>query len=281
MKIARCAADGSSFWAIVDVEAGTVRKIAGAFHEWAPAVTRGEGEAALRLVGEAQPLADVRLLPPVEKANKVVIVGANYAKHLVEFGVAAPAQPVAFLKSYGALIGANDPIRYPPLTHELDHEVELVAVIGAERVDHSDPLSSVLGYTVGNDVSARDVQRSGPAGIGMDLFGAKSQDRTTGVGPWIVTRDEFPPGQPVLRLILKVDGDVRQDGSSGDMTWPVEHLIRFADERSSLECGDIMFTGTPNGVGQGTGRYLNPGEVVEAIVEGVGALRNVVEREPA
>jgi 2-keto-4-pentenoate hydratase/2-oxohepta-3-ene-1,7-dioic acid hydratase in catechol pathway len=281
MKLARCSGGGAPFWAVVDVEAATVRPIEGPFHAWAPAITRGDGQAALRFAGEPRPLASVRLLPPIEKTNKVVIVGANYSKHLVEFGLAAPAQPVAFLKSYGALIGADDPIRYPPLTEELDHEVELVAVIGAERVDRADPLSSVLGYTAGNDVSARDVQRSGPPGIGMDLFGAKSQDRTTGLGPWIVTRDEFPPGQPVLRLMLKVDGDVRQDGSSGDMTWPVEHLIRFVDERSSLECGDVMFTGTPNGVGQGTGRYLKPGEMVEASVEGVGALRNVVESAPA
>jgi 2-keto-4-pentenoate hydratase/2-oxohepta-3-ene-1,7-dioic acid hydratase in catechol pathway len=278
MKIARCAAGGAPYWALVDPDAATVRRIAGAFSDWAPAITSGAGATALRFEGEAQPLADVRLLPPIEKSNKVVIVGANYTKHLVEFGIALPPQPVAFLKSYGALIGANDPILYPALTKELDHEVELVAVIGAERVDRGDPLASILGYSVGNDVSARDVQRSGPAGIGMDLFGAKSQDRTTGVGPWIVTRDEFPAGQPKLRLTLKVNGDVRQDGSSGDMTWPVEHLIRFVDERSSLECGDIMFTGTPNGVGQATGRYLSPGDIVEASVEGVGTLRNFVER---
>jgi 2-keto-4-pentenoate hydratase/2-oxohepta-3-ene-1,7-dioic acid hydratase in catechol pathway len=281
MKLARCSDGGAPFWGVVDVEAGTVRPIDGAFHTWAPAVTRGERQATLRFAGPPRPLAGLRLLPPVEKTSKVVIVGANYSKHLVEFGLAAPAQPVAFLKSYGALIGAADPIRYPPLTQELDHEVELVAVVGAERVDRDDPLSSVLGYTAGNDVSARDVQRSGPPGIGMDLFGAKSQDRTTGLGPWIVTRDEFPPGQPVLRLTLKVDGEVRQDGSSGDMTWPVAHLLAFVDERSSLECGDVVFTGTPNGVGQGTGRYLNPGEMVEASVEGVGALRNRVERAPA
>jgi 2-keto-4-pentenoate hydratase/2-oxohepta-3-ene-1,7-dioic acid hydratase in catechol pathway len=279
MKIARCADGGPAFWAVVDAEARTIRPIAGAFHEWAPAVTRGEGEAALRFTGPARPLDSVRLLPPVEKSNKVVIAGANYAKHLVEFGLAAPKQPIAFLKSYGALIGASDPIRYPPLTQELDHEVELVAVIGADKVDHADPLSSVLGYTAGNDVSARDLQRSGPPGIGMDLYAAKSQDRTTGLGPWIVTRDEFPPGQPALRLTLTVDGEVRQDGSSADMTWPVAELIKFADERSAFDCGDILFTGTPNGVGQGTGRYLNPGEVVEATVEGIGTLRNVVTRE--
>ena len=144
------------------------------------------------------PLADVVLLPPIDPVNRVVVAGANYTKHLKEdFGLEAPSQPVAFLKAYGALIGANDSIRFPPLTDELDHEVELVAVIGRNEVDPQDPLASVLGYTVGNDVSARDLQRSGPKGIGMDLFAAKSQDRTTGVGPWIVTRDEFPAGSPV------------------------------------------------------------------------------------
>src|SRR5690554_7937813 len=96
----------------------------------------------------------------------------------------------------------------------MDHEVELVAVIGSSQIDLQNPLACVLGYTVGNDVSARDLQRSGPKGIGMDLFSAKSQDRTTGVGPWIVTKDEFPQGSPKLRLTLAVNGEVRQDGTT-------------------------------------------------------------------
>jgi 2-keto-4-pentenoate hydratase/2-oxohepta-3-ene-1,7-dioic acid hydratase in catechol pathway len=204
------------------------------------------------------------------------VAGANYTKHLVEFGLAAPAQPFSFLKAYGALIGANDPIRYPPLTSQLDHEVELVAVIGALVVDQDDPLASVLGYTVGNDVSSRDLQHSGPPGIGMDLFAAKSGDQTTGVGPWIVTRDELGEGSPRLRLTLAVNGEVRQDASSAEMTWDVGHLIRFIDQRSSFGCGDILFTGSPAGVGMGTGIYLNPGDVVEATVERIGTLKNIV-----
>jgi 2-keto-4-pentenoate hydratase/2-oxohepta-3-ene-1,7-dioic acid hydratase in catechol pathway len=277
MKLARCTEGGAPFWALVDTDRGEVTPIEGAFHDWAPAVTRGEGRAALKLSARSLPLASVRLLPPIERCNRVVVAGANYAKHLAaDFGLKPHTQPIAFLKAYKALIGAHDPIRYPPLTQELDHEVELVVVIGTDQLNHDDPLSGVLGYTVGNDVSARDLQRSGPPGVGMDLFAAKSQNQTTGVGPWIVTRDEFPAGSPQLRLSLKVNGDTRQDASTAEMTWDVAELLRFVDARSSFDCGDIMFTGSPAGVGQGTGRFLNPGDVVEASVEGIGSLRNVV-----
>ena len=281
MKLARCTDGGAPFWALVDTAAGTVTPIAGEFSEWAPRITRGEGQSALRFAGAALALSAVRLLPPIERVNRVVVAGANYAKHLVEFGLKAPAQPFAFLKSYGALIGAQDAIRFPPLTDQLDHEVELVVVIGSDTINHEDPLLSVLGYTVGNDVSARDLQHSGPPGIGMDLFAAKSQDATTGVGPWIVTRDEFPAGSPQLRLTLSVNGEMRQDSNTSEMTWNVGELITFVDERSRFDCGDIMFTGSPAGVGMGTGRFLNPGDVVEAAVEGIGVLRNVVsEKSP-
>ncbi len=149
-------------------------------------------------------------------------------------------------------------------------------MIGSADIDLADPLASVLGYTVGNDVSARDLQRSGPAGIGMDLFAAKSQDKSTGLGPWIVTRDEFPAGSPKLRLTLSVNGDVRQDANSGDMTWDVGELISFVQQRSSFASGDVLFTGSPPGVGLSTGIFLQPGDVVEAAIDGIGALRNVV-----
>ena len=277
MKIARCTDGTAPFWAVVDPARDEVTPIAGAFAEWAPALTRGEGAAALKLAGPPRALSALRLLPPIERTSRVVVAGANYAKHLAsDFGLKTHDQPIAFLKAYGALIGAHDPIRYPPLTKELDHEVELVAVIGAERVNRDDPLSSVLGYLVGNDVSARDLQRSGPPGVGMDLFAAKSQDRSTGLGPWIVTRDEFPEGSPKRRLTLKVNGEIRQDGSTAEMTWDVGFLVKFVDERSSFECGDVMFTGSPAGTGQGSGKFLKVGDVVEASVEGIGTLRNVV-----
>ena len=282
MKLARCSYyETGPFWAVVDPGQDQVTPIAGEFSEWAPLVAKGAGISALRFAGPALPLSKVRLLPPIDPVNRVVVAGANYAKHRVEFGLAPPAQPVAFLKAYGALIGAHDPIRYPPLTDQLDHEVELVAVIGSNEIDLADPLACVLGYTVGNDVSARDLQRSGPPGIGMDLFAAKSQDRTTGLGPWIVTKDEFPAGSPTLQLTLKVNGEVRQNGSTSEMTWDVGQLIHFVQQRSSFACGDVLFTGSPAGVGMGTGLYLHPGDVVEASVEGIGTLRNVVsEKSP-
>lgn len=279
MKLARCTDGGSPFWALVNVDAGSIQPIAGNFSDWAPRITRGEGEGALIFDGAPRPLSTVRLLPPIERVNRVVIAGANYTKHLVEFGLKPPSKPVAFLKAYGALIGAADPIRYPVLTNELDHEVELVAVIGAEIVDRRDPLTSVLGYTVGNDVSARDLQRSGAAGIGMDLFAAKSLDNTTGLGPWIVTRDEFPAGSPQLGLTLRVNGQLRQNSNTSEMTWDVGQLICFVDERSRFACGDVLFTGSPAGVGMGTGIFLNPGDVVEASVEGIGSLINIVSEK--
>lgn len=281
MKLARCSYhETGAFWAVVDPGRDEVHPIEGEFSTWAPAVARGAGISALRFSGMTLPLSKVHLLPPIEPVNRVVVAGANYAKHLAEdFGLASPAQPVAFLKAYGALIGAHDPIRYPPLTEELDHEVELVAVIGDAEIDLEDPLGCVLGYTVGNDVSARDLQRSGPAGIGMDLFAAKSQDRSTGVGPWVVTKDEFPEGAPKVRLTLKVNGETRQDGSTAEMTWDVGQLISFVQQRSSFACGDILFTGSPAGVGMGTGLFLKPGDVVEATIEGIGTLRNVVSEK--
>lgn len=279
MKLARCSDGGAPFWAVAYPERATVRAIEGGIGEWGPRLTRGDSEAALRFAGAERALSGVRLLPPVAKSNRVVVAGANYAKHLAaDFGLKSHHQPIAFLKAYGALIGAGDPIRYPALTRELDHEVELVAVIGAERVDRSDPLASVLGYTVGNDVSARDLQRSGPPGVGMDLFAAKSADQTTGLGPWIVTRDEFEDRQPKLRLMLRVNGELRQDGNTADMTWGVAELVKFVDERSRFECGDVMFTGSPAGTGQGSGKFLQPGDVVEAEIPGIGVLRNVVTR---
>ena len=277
MKIARCSNGGAPFWALVDTERGELRPIEGGVPDWGPAVTRGEGESALRFTGAVLPLASVRLLPPIEKANRVVVAGANYAKHLAaDFGIKGHTQPIAFLKAYGALIGANDALRYPPLTQELDHEVELVAVMG-DAVNRQDPMSSVLGYTVGNDVSSRDLQRSGPPGVGMDLFAAKSGDQTTGLGPWIVTRDEFPlAGKLSLRLLLRVNGELRQDGDTAEMTWDVAELVKFVDERSSFESGDVMFTGSPAGTAQGSGKFLKPGDVVEAEIPGIGILRNTV-----
>ena len=276
MRLARVNDGHRDYWGVVDTAGKTIREIDGDFAEWAPRVTNGAGPSELDFIGAVRDLEGATFLPPIEPVNRVIVAGANYSKHLKEFGVGEVSQPIAFLKAYGALIGANDPIRYPPLTEKLDYEVELVVVIGSDEIDLENPYTSVLGYTVGNDVSARDLQRSGPKDIGMDLFAAKSQDRTTGLGPWIVTKDEFDPGSPSLNLKLTVNGEIRQDGSSGEMTWDVGELIKFVHQRSSFRAGDIMFTGTPSGVADASGRYLQRGDVVEATVEKIGTLRNIV-----
>lgn len=277
MKLARLDKNGHIFWGLGSDNLSSVREIKGNFHDWAPRLTRGAGIETLELLDDEIPLKDVRFLPPVEPVNRIVVAGANYSKHLEEFGVDPVSKPVAFLKAYGALIGANDDIRYPPLTHKLDHEVELVTVIGSNEVDLDDPYACILGYTAGNDVSARDLQRDGSPKIGMDLFAAKSQDKTTGLGPWIVTKDEFPKGSPALKLTLRVNGEVRQNANSGDMTFPVGDLIKYVQSISSFRAGDVLFTGSPPGVGDATGTYLNPGDLVEAEVESIGILRNRVD----
>ena len=276
MRIARVRSDRASFWGVVDPAGATIRPIRGEFEEWAPEVAQYGSKSSLAYSCDPLPLAGLQLLAPMERTARVMVAGVNYTKHLAEFNVATPTQPFAFLKANRALIGANDEIRYPPLTDKLDHEVELVAVIGSHKVDRNDPLSSVLGYTVGNDVSARDLQLSGPVGVGLDLLAAKSQDDSTPVGPWIVTKDEFPAGSPSLAMRLTVNGEVRQSASSGDMTWGVDELIRHIDQRTSFGCGDLLFTGSPEGVGHATGRYLSAGDEMITEIEGIGAMRNII-----
>jgi 2-keto-4-pentenoate hydratase/2-oxohepta-3-ene-1,7-dioic acid hydratase in catechol pathway len=116
----------------------------------------------------------------------------------------------------------------------------------------------VLGYTVGNDVSARDLQRSG---IGFDLFSSKSLDKTTGLGPWIVTRDEFGDGTPDIGMSLKVNGETRQNARTGEMTWKLDVILPYVDQRAALQTGDVVFTGTPEGVAWASGRFLKPGDL--------------------
>lgn len=277
MHVARVSIEGRSFWAVIDSERNLAMPIKGPFESWAPKLTQSRSKESLQLEGDEFSLDQLRFLPPVERTSKIEVVGANYAKHLKELRLEGSSQPVVFLKAYGALIGACDPIRYPPKTNQLDYEVELVAVIGAAPLNYENPISCLLGYTVGNDVSARDLQMLGPRDISMDLLGAKSQDRTCPVGPWIVTADEFPEGQPNLKMEIRVNGETRQSGKSGEMTWSVAELLRFADERSSLEPGDILLTGTPQGVGHASGFFLQRGDLVEAEIERIGTLRNRVE----
>lgn len=221
------------------------------------------------------PVAKARLLAPIPRPRKnIVCMGRNYAAHAREGGVAPPEVPVFFTKPPTAVIGPDAPITYHRATQELDYEVELAVIIGRRGRDitAADALDYVFGYTIMNDVTARDLQRRH-----QQWFKGKSLDTFAPLGPWIVHRTAIPNPQS-LRLTLRVNGEIRQDSSTAMMLFPVARLIETLSAGMTLEPGDIIATGTPEGVGMGftPPKYLQVGRVVEAEVEGIGVLRNLV-----
>jgi len=279
MRLARYEADGGTFWGVVDATRGTIATIAGEFSGWAPGLT-ADLASTLPTSGQVHRLGEVRLLAPLATAANVVGIGGNYARHVVELGLPLPDQPGCFMKTARSIIGPEDEIRFPAVTHALDYEAELVVVIGAEPHYGHDPLRCVLGYTVGNEVSARDLQFGRKDGR-SDLFSGKALDGTAPVGPWIVTRDEFGDVQPDVLVTLAVGGDRRQSFRTSEMSWDVASLIRYVHARASLAPGDLLFTGTSTGVGHENNRYLAPGDLVQVKIERIGTLQNrVAAKEP-
>lgn len=227
------------------------------------------------------PLADVRLLAPIPRPRKnVMCVGLNYAEHARESqsvsGPGLPEVPVFFTKAPTCVIGPEEPIPYPEgVSSAVDWEAELVAVIGrrVRDVPASEALGCVFGYTAGNDVTARDLQRAH-----QQWFKGKSLDGFCPLGPWIVTADEIPDPQ-ALRIRLRVDGVTKQDATTADMITPVAGLLASLSAGMTLEPGDLLMTGTPAGVGIGRTppEFLRPGNIVEVEIEGIGVLRNRVQ----
>ncbi len=211
-------------------------------------------------------LEEVRLLPPV-LPRKIIGVGRNYPAHAAEHGAEVPSVPLVFLKPPTAVIGPGDAIRLPPQSRQVEHEAELAVVIGRRGrwipVDRA--LEYVWGYTAGNDVTARDLQRRDP-----QWTRAKGFDTFAPLGPWVDT--DFDPTQ--ASVICRVNGEVRQMGSTQEMVFSIAQIIAFVSSFMTLEPGDVILTGTPAGVGP-----LHPGDVVEVDIEGLGTLRNPVEAE--
>lgn len=209
---------------------------------------------------------DLRLLAPVIPRSKVVGVGRNYAEHASEMGNEVPTAPLLFLKPNTSVIGPDDPIVLPDFSEDVHHEAELAVVIGKVTRDVSveEALTRVFGFTVGNDVTARDVQRSD-----NQWTRAKGFDGSCPLGPWIV------PGLDVddVRVTARVNGEVRQDGRTRDMVFDVAQLVSYVSEVFTLLPGDVILTGTPAGVGP-----VVHGDVVECEVEDIGVLRNPVIR---
>jgi 2-keto-4-pentenoate hydratase/2-oxohepta-3-ene-1,7-dioic acid hydratase in catechol pathway len=215
--------------------------------------------------GEEVPLDDVRLLAPV-LPSKLVCVGKNYAAHAAEFGGKVPDEPLLFLKPSTAVIGPNDPISLLPISHRVDYEGELAVVIGrlARDVRAEDSYRYILGYTCANDVTLRDLQKTDD-----QWARAKGFDGSCPLGPWIET--DVDPNDVFVET--RLNGDVVQRASSSDMVFGVATLIEYITAFMTLLPGDVILTGTPEGVGK-----LAPGDVVEVEVDGVGSLRNEVAR---
>jgi 2-keto-4-pentenoate hydratase/2-oxohepta-3-ene-1,7-dioic acid hydratase in catechol pathway len=271
MKLARCVMGGAPYWAVVDPDQDLATPLRGSLDEWAVSLSRGEAGAALD-ASRRHALSAARVLAPVEPTAKIVCVGLNYRKHVEAFGGTMPDEPVAFLKAQTAIIAHEEVLVRPALTQKLDYEIELVAVMARPLREGEPPSAAILGYTIGNDVSARDLQR-GPRG--PDLYSGKSLNGTSGVGPWIVTADEFL-GSPDLAMELRVNGEVRQSDRTSSMEWGLDALLTYVDARTRVLAGDLMFTGTPAGVALEDGRFLVPGDLIEAQIERLGVLRNRV-----
>jgi 2-keto-4-pentenoate hydratase/2-oxohepta-3-ene-1,7-dioic acid hydratase in catechol pathway len=219
-------------------------------------------------------LIEGELAPPL-RPGKIVAIGLNYLDHIRESSLERPSKPLVFAKFPSSVIGPDDPIELDEtLTTRVDWEVELAAIVGRQmrRVKERDALDYVFGYTVGNDVSARDVQFSESQWVR-----GKSFDTFCPLGPVAVTADEIPDPQ-ALTLRTRVNGEVMQESSTAEMVFGVAELLAFCSQSFTLEPGDIVLTGTPWGCGEfmDPPRCLAAGDIVETEIEGIGALRNPV-----
>jgi len=224
--------------------------------------------------GLLAPLGKARLRAPISRPGKIICVGRNYAEHARERGAEPPASPVFFAKSNNAICGPGDPIVLPPNSTQVDYEAELAVVIGkgGKRIPEEKACEHVAGYMILHDVSARDMQAQD-----KQWFRGKSCDTFAPTGPWIVTRDEIPDPHN-LRISLTLNGEVMQDADAGKMIFTIPYLISYLSQSLSWEPGDILSTGTPEGVGvQRTPPvFLKPGDMVSITVERIGTLTNHV-----
>jgi 2,4-didehydro-3-deoxy-L-rhamnonate hydrolase len=222
-------------------------------------------------VGAPVPLGDVELVAPLVP-GKLIGVGLNYRDHAAETGAELPREPLLFAKLTTALTGPGGEIVRPAYTDELDYEGELALVIGARArgVPPADALGHVFGYAVMNDVTARDRQRAEPQWVR-----AKGGDTFAPFGPWVTTTDEVADPQ-ALAIRTTVNGELRQDGTTADMVFPVAELVAWCSASFTLEPGDVITTGTPAGVGVARGAFLGPGDRVRVQIAGLGAIENTV-----
>ena len=220
----------------------------------------------LHLSDKEYPLSDVRLLSPVLPRSKVIGIGRNYAAHAAEMGGDVPAEPLMFMKPNTSVIGPGDPVFYPRQSSEVHYEGELAVVIGriCRDVPAEKAADVIQGYTVGNDVTARDLQRAD-----VQFTRAKGFDSFCPLGPWIETELDVSD----LRVQTFLNGDLKQDGNTKDMIFDVPALVAHVSSVMTLLPGDVILTGTPEGVGP-----MQVGDEVEVSIAGIGNLTNQVKQ---
>lgn len=279
MRVAAFRTDGSHSWGIVDGESirdlGAVTGVLGV----GEALRSGRFESALGAVSTAPvlELGQVQLEPPVLDPRKILCVGLNYADHIREMGREPPEKPVIFTRFPDTLVGSGEELIAPRNSARFDYEGEFTVVIGrgGRHISATDALDHVLGYTIMNDGSVRDFQRHT-----HQFTPGKNFPRSGGLGPWIVTADEFGEVDR-QRISTTVNGMEVQRSTLDELVFGVSDLISYISEWTELSPGDLIATGTPGGVGDGLdpALFLFPGDVVRVEVDGIGTLTNPVIEE--
>lgn len=218
------------------------------------------------------------LLAPIPDPPKIVCLGLNYRDHAAESGVAVPSEPILFSKYATALAGHRADIVLPEVSHEVDYEAELVVAIGrgGRHIPQERAMEHIAGYSIGHDVSARDWQLQKP---GKQWMVGKTFDTFAPVGPALVTADEVSDPH-ALGIRLRLNGKTMQDSNTNQLVFRIDYVISYLSQIFTLETGDLIFTGTPPGVGMARKPpvWLQPGDVVEVEIDGLGTLRNTVIR---
>jgi len=216
-------------------------------------------------------IAGLRIGSPVARPTKLICIGLNYARHAVESGMTPPPEPVVFMKAPDCLVGPNDDIAIPPNSTATDYEVELAIVIGKRALylkSESEARDYILGYSMSQDVSERhwQIERAG------QWVKGKSFPTFNPMGPVVVTGDEFAPDD--VRVYCTVDGEKRQDSRTSDLIFGISHIVWYVSQFMELHPGDIINTGTPEGVGMGfkPAKYLRAGQKVVTGIEGIGEM---------
>lgn len=272
MKLARCAHEGDVWWGAVEDDSISLLAPTGQIPigSWSHGALTARASSPAAVVG----LEDVALLHPVPDPSKIICVGLNYRDHAAEAGMAIPETPLVFAKFPSSLTGPGAPILLPDDSTQVDWEVELAVLIGspARHVPEESALGVIAGYTIANDVSARDLQASDG-----QFVRAKSYDTFCPVGPWLVTVDELGAADD-LEIGLRLNGDTVQQSRTSQLVFGVAEIIAFCSRVATLNPGDLILTGTPHGTGFGLNpqRYLSPGDEITAWVEGIGELTNRV-----